>query len=100
MVDLLNHNFADLSNATFEGIGSLFILKSVKRLYRDKLVRGIAWQQVGFWSAWGWWNLYYYWAINSPLSWRAGVLCTSVNTIYLSLLIYYTRQEKPHGQAH
>jgi len=91
---LLDHNLADAFNGLFEFFGTFFILKSIMKLRQDRIVRGIAWQQVAFWTFWGYCNIYYYWAMNSPLSWWAGMLVTIVNTIYVAMLIYFTAEEK------
>jgi hypothetical protein len=91
---LLDHNLADAFNGLFEFLGTFFILKSIMKLRHDRIVRGIAWQQVAFWTFWGYCNIYYYWAMNSPLSWWAGMLVTIVNTIYVAMLIYFTAEEK------
>jgi hypothetical protein len=93
-MSLLDPIIADRANSFFEFFGSFFVLKSICKLYSDKLVRGIAWEQVGFWTAWGFWNIYYYWAVGSAWSWWAGVCVTSVNTVYLAMLIYYTLAEE------
>lgn len=85
---------ADRLNALFEAGGCLFIGKSIIKLWHDKKVRGFAWEQVAFWSAWGYWNIYYYWAVGSAWSWWAGVLVTIANSIYLAMLIYYVRTEE------
>ena len=50
----------DLINGTFEASGSLFILRSIFLLHKQKLVRGVSLIHVAFFMAWGWWNLYYY----------------------------------------
>jgi len=89
-----DHATADAFNSLFEFFGTFFILKSVLRLHRDKMVRGIAWEQVAFWTFWGYCNIYYYWAMESTLSWWAGMLVTLVNTVYVSMLLYYTAEEK------
>lgn len=87
------HQFADALNACFELAGAFFICFSIRKLWFDKKVRGISWIHVAFFAAWGWWNIIYYWAVNSPLSWWAGIAVTLVNTGYLAMLIYYTRTE-------
>lgn len=85
--------YADLFNGAFELGGTYFISRSIRKLHRDKIVRGIAWEQVAFWSIWGYWNIAYYWAAQSPFSWWAGLAVTTANTVYVSMLYYYVRRE-------
>lgn len=84
----------DKINGTFELLGSVFIMLSIWKLYRDKLVRGISWWHVGFFSAWGYWNIYYYSSLDQWWSWSAGILLAFTNTAYLIMLLYYTKKEK------
>ena len=89
----------DMINAIFELCGSLAIAFSVKKIYNDKLVRGVSWLHVAFFMSWGWWNLYFYPSVDAWASFYAGILLTVVNTIYLSQLIYYTLKEKNGHRA-
>ena len=50
----------DLVVAFFETGAALLILLSIKRLAKDRLVRGVSPWPVSFFGAWGWWNLYWY----------------------------------------
>ena len=84
----------DIINGLFEGFGTVFIMLSIVKLYHDKLVRGISWLHVGFFAAWGYWNLYYYPSLGQWLSFVGGIGITVANTIYLYMLIYYTK----HGR--
>ena len=84
----------DLVNGLFEILGSMFIVLSINKLLKDKLVRGIHWGQVGFFTSWGFWNLYFYPHLDQWASFVGGIVLASVNAIYLALLIYYTNQEK------
>lgn len=86
---------ADRGNALLEALGGFFILSSVMKLYRDKLVRGVSFVHIGFFTAWGWWNLFYYWAMASSFSWYASIGVTAVNSLYFAMLIYYVRKERP-----
>lgn len=86
---------ADTLNALFELFGALFVVLSIRKVYKDKVVRGISWLHCSFFAAWGYWNLYYYMAMNSPLSWWAGILLALTNTVYVVMLIYYTKRENP-----
>ena len=83
----------DLINGLFESLGSLFILLSIIKLYRDKQVRGISYIHVGFFSAWGLWNIYYYPYLGQWVSFLGGLLIVITNTVYLGMLIYYSNKE-------
>lgn len=50
----------DAINGAFELAGSVFILRSIMQLHRDKQVHGVHWWTPAFFGVWGLWNLYYY----------------------------------------
>jgi hypothetical protein len=84
----------DLINGIFECSGGFFIALSIRRLHRDKKVRGVAWQPVAFFTTWGLWNLYFYPALDQWLSFAGGVLLVATNAVWLLQMLYYLRQEK------
>jgi len=84
----------DTFNGMLEFLGSGFILMSIFKLMADKLVRGVHWGQVGFFTIWSLWNLFYYPYLGQWVSFMGGVTLVIANTVYLSLLIYYTVKEK------
>ena len=84
----------DAINGTFEAMGAFFILLSVRKLYRDKRVRGVSWVHAGFFATWGYWNLYYYPYLDQWLSFWGGVGIVLANSIWLGQLIYYTIRER------
>ena len=84
----------DLINALFEACGATLVLLSIHRLHRDKLVRGVHWAPVLFFTAWGVWNLFYYPHLQQLLSFRAGVCLALVNAIWLAQLLYYLKAEQ------
>ena len=84
----------DLVNGFFELAGGLFILLSCIKLHKEKKVRGISWMHVGFWTAWGMWNLYYYPSLGQTISFIGGIGIVSMNTIFLGQMIYYIWKEK------
>lgn len=83
----------DLVNAVFEGAGGFFVYLSIRRLLRDKLVRGLDWKMLGFFTAWGCWNLFYYPHLDQWLSFAAGLGLVVTNAVYLVLVLYYTGKE-------
>ena len=46
----------DLITGLFETCGTGFISLSIIQLYREKIVRGVSWAHVAFFSTWGFWN--------------------------------------------
>lgn len=79
----------DLVNGCFEASGGWFIYQSIKKLYRDKSVRGVSWKHVAFFSTWGYWNLFYYPHLDQWLSFAGGVGIVITNTIWLLQIAYY-----------
>ena len=84
----------DHINAVFELGGSVFIWMNVRRLYRDKLVRGVYAPVVGFYTLWGFWNCYFYPAVGQTLSFYAGAAVTLGNLVWCALAVVYTRREQ------
>lgn len=83
----------DLTNGTFEALGALVILLSVRRVLKDKAVAGISVPHVVFFNAWGFWNLYYYPSLDQWFSFAAGVALVAANTLWVGLLIKYRRRK-------
>ena len=86
----------DMMNAVFELGGGFVTLASVRKLHHDMIVRGVHWLPVGFFSAWGLWNLYYYPTLDQWYSFAGGVWLVTVNLIWLAQMIYYIRREYGH----
>lgn len=87
-------SWPDLINGLFETAGGFFILMSVRNLYLAKLVRGVSWLHVGFFSSWGFWNLYFYPSIDQWLSFWGGVFLVAANTFWLGQIVYYLIKER------
>ena len=83
-------SMADFVNGSFEILGGVFILLSCLRAYKDKQVKGISILMIGFFTAWGFWNLYYYPSLGQIWSFIGGLGVVSANTLYVSMLIYYS----------
>jgi hypothetical protein len=83
----------DAINAVFEGGGAIFLCLNVRRLLRDRSVKGVSLLTTGWWTAWGFWNVYFYSAVNTPASFFAGIAVVVVNAVWLALAIYYARAE-------
>ena len=84
----------DLANAIFEGLGAFVIFLNVKRILKDKQVKGFDWRVMLFFTLWGYWNLYYYPHLDQWLSFTAGLGIVVSNTIYTVLLVYYVTLER------
>lgn len=86
----------DSANAFIELLGGFVLLLNVKRILKDKLVRGMDWRVMAFFTLWGLWNLYYYPQLDQWWSTAAAGWTAAINAVYLGLMIYYIRREK-HG---
>ena len=79
----------DLVNGAYESLGGLVIYLSIRRLRRDKQVKGIHWGQIAFFMTWGWWNLFYYPHLGQWVSFFGGLGVVVANTVWLVLVAYY-----------
>ena len=84
----------DIINGLFELLGTPFILLSVFKLYKEKQVKGVSWLHAGYFTVWGWWNLYYYPYLSQWASTVGCVLIVIANTVWVTLMIYYLRRNK------
>jgi hypothetical protein len=84
-------HISDLINGLFELGGGLLIWLNVKRILKDKMVRGTNWNISGFFWAWGIWNIWYYPSLNQWLSFAGGLLIVLANTVWLALAIKYRK---------
>lgn len=85
---------ADLVNCLFELSGGFFVWLSIRKLLRDRAVRGVSLFMIGFFAAWGLWNLYYYPSLGQILSGIGAIGVAAANFAYLTLLIWFSRREK------
>ena len=92
-------NWPDFINGIFESCGSLFILRSILLLHKQKQVRGVSVIHAAFFMSWGWWNLYYYPHLNQWLSFFGGCLIVLTNSYWVGQIMFYLRREyrEPHG---
>lgn len=84
---------ADLINAVFELGGAPIILLSICKILKDKKVKGISKYHVGFFSAWGLWNLFYYPHLEQWASFVGGLFIVLANSVWLGLMLYYLRRQ-------
>ena len=83
-------DIADLINGTFELIGGCFLWTNVRKLYNDKVLKGINIMPVAFFTSWGYWNLYYYPSLDQWFSFVGGVNIVIANSVWVGQAIYYT----------
>lgn len=84
----------DFINGCFECIGGLLTFLSCFRLYKDKEVKGVSLVPLLFFTMWGFWNLYYYPSLDQWMSFVGGLIIVLANTIWISLAVYYTVQNR------
>lgn len=92
----------DLINGGLELGGGVMQLANVRRLRRDKTVRGVDWRVSAFFAIWGVWNLYYYPSLGQWASFTGGLAIVAGNIIWLLLALHYHRLEAkpaPSGGA-
>lgn len=82
----------DVVNGAFEMLGGLFIALSIAKLRRDKKVAGVSWLHMGFFTCWGFWNLWFYPSVGCWISTIGGVGVVGTNTVYLVMLLWYGRR--------
>lgn len=83
----------DLINGVFEATGSVAVWANVRRLYRDKIIKGVCWQPMVFFSSWGVWNLYYYPHLGQWLSFLGGISIALANIVWTAMAVYYLRRK-------
>lgn len=88
----------DQINGAFEAAGALFTFMNIVRLHRDKMVRGVHWLPIAFFTSWGFWNLYYYPHLDQWWSFAGGIGIVVFNTIWLAQMWYYIREERNVGK--
>jgi hypothetical protein len=85
----------DLVNGLFEFGGALALAVSVRKLLKDRQLRGMSWISIAFFSAWGVWNLAYYPFLKQWFSLAGGSALVAVNVVYVALLIRYSLWPDP-----
>jgi len=81
----------DHINASFQAVSALLLITNVVKLYKDKKLSGVNILPTAFFAIWGIWNLFYYPMLNQWYSFIAGLLVVSVNTLWVSMAIYYKK---------
>ena len=94
MLDFVKAHASDMINGTFELAGGCAILLSVLKLHKDKVVRGVSWPHILFFTGWGLWNLFYYPHLDQWFSLIGGIFLVAVNTAWMSQIIYWNFKER------
>lgn len=81
----------DLINGLFELFGGMLILINIRQVLHDRMVRGVHWLPLSFFTAWGFWNIFFYWNLGQYFSWMGGIVMVVLNTWWLCLLIYFKK---------
>jgi len=81
----------DFINASFEFIAAFMLARNCWFTYKAKGTEGISILSSIFFASWGYWNLFYYPHMGQTLSFVAGVLVTTINTVWVWQMIYYRR---------
>lgn len=82
-------NLPDLGNGLFEMLGGFALWQNVKRIRADKQTRGVNWQVTGFFTAWGFWNLFYYPHLAQWASFTGGLVIVAANAVWLFYAVKY-----------
>lgn len=87
-------NIPDTINGVFEFVGGLFAFYNCYTLFKDKQVKGISLTAASFFTIWAWWNMYYYRVLTQDCSFIAAIWMAIPSTIWITLAVYYKRNEK------
>jgi hypothetical protein len=80
----------DHTQATWEIGAALFGLLNIRAIRKSRSVTGVHWLPTAYFSAWGVYNLWFYAALDLPMSWWAGIGMCAVNLTWLCHLCYYS----------
>lgn len=89
----------DMINATFEAFGAWSTWANVKRLRRDRDVKGVVWQFTIVWWLWGVWNLFYYPSLSQYWSTAAGAVLVTGNAVWLVTWLKIRRETRVHDTS-
>lgn len=84
----------DMVNGMFESTGCLFVFLHVRRILKDKTVKGVSIPATIYFVLWGIWNLAYYPHLEQWISFVGSSSIALMNSVWVVLLIYYSRKEK------
>lgn len=82
---------ADTINGLFELGMAIMLCLSVRRLWRERRVRGVSFWAVFWPTLWGYWNLYYYPSLGQWWSFAAGIAVVTANTTWVVLALLWRK---------
>ena len=82
----------DQTNACFELMGAAFMIPSLIKAYKEKVIQGVSILTPIFFSCWGIFNVFYYPSIFQFYSGMAAIMLFSINLIWLYQVIVYSRK--------
>lgn len=91
-------NIPDIINGIYELLGGFFIILHIIRLCIDKMVSGVSLYSVIYFTSWGYWNIFYYPYLKQTMSFIGGIFIAIANTIWVALLIYYSKNNRSWNQ--
>jgi hypothetical protein len=81
----------DLINGLFELSAAGFLSLSVRRVLKDRAIKGVSPTATAVFFAWGLWNVYFYPSQGLTWSFAGGVAVVLVNFIYLAVMLYFMK---------
>jgi len=84
----------DLINGGFELFGGVLCWINVRRLYRDKEIKGVSWQVQAFFAAWSVWNLWFYPSLGQTASFLGAIFLVLGNGTWVLMAWHYGRKNR------
>jgi hypothetical protein len=81
--------FGDTVNGLFELLGGIVLWQNVRRIRQDRKLAGVDWRVTGFFTGWGFWNLWYYPSLDQWLSFAGGLNIVAANFVWLAFATKY-----------
>lgn len=84
----------DVVNGLFELGGAIATWFNVRRIRRDKTVRGVDWRSMAFFATWGLWSIVLYNVLDQMLfSLLGAIALTSGNLTWVAMYFVYRNRE-------
>jgi len=93
-------DYSDITNGIFEFTGCFFVLFNIRRVLKDKKVKGVSALSVIYFTAWGFWNFRYYSNLGQWFSFTGGAAIALANLVWVVLLIHFIRKERDEKSHH
>lgn len=82
----------DIINGCLECAAAGMTSLNVRRVWKDRMVRGVDWRVTAFHISWGLYNLYFYPSLGQWCSLAGGIVLTLTNAAYVASLLYFRRK--------